>query len=370
MIIVGTAVVNASTGKVNLVAPMGFGTARGVRLSNYTSVTLTLINISGTEQSQEYLAPQTQMIYTSANIGATPIVESDQPASVVAEYLLVEWSTEPDVDFIGTYPAALPSPIQESPSTGAVIYSSTTVTPASQASPFVVDVHAFQSILLNMKSASNGFPQLNYFWLDANQNLIDQGVLLRPSDGTGTFWAGLRLNVKGYYLALTLSGNTNSFAALYVTASLTPITTGLDVEVLNPVGSKVYPAILTPQLAWDNNIPVNAIGSHALPVVNKPPVIGGWYHLQASYPSDAVFVLQLQEEGSTFHTVGHGDTSLLLTSGEGVTVNSTVYIEKDIYIRPAFLDNINARWFYIDVITASTTADMSMSLAPRTGVYQ
>lgn len=115
MIVVGTAVVNASTGKVELIAPMGFGTARGVRLSNFTGDTLILTDISGTSQSQEYLAPQTQMVYPTANVGNTPFVLGySYPPSQVAANLLVEWSTDPDADFIGTYPASLPTGITTS----------------------------------------------------------------------------------------------------------------------------------------------------------------------------------------------------------------------------------------------------------------
>lgn len=136
MIVVGTATVNSSTGKVDLVAPLGFGTARGVRLSNFTGDTITLTNIAGTSQSQEYLAPQTQMVYSTTNIGATPTaVGTSYSSDQIASNLLIEWSTDPDSDFIGTYPAALPAAISNT-NGASVIYSEGNI-PTSGA-PFVV----------------------------------------------------------------------------------------------------------------------------------------------------------------------------------------------------------------------------------------
>lgn len=128
MIVVGTATVNPSTGKVELVAPLGFGTARGIRLSNFTGDSLILTNISGVDQSQEYLAPQTQMVYPTDNIGATPtIVGYSYGSEQIAQNLLVEWSTEPNADFIGTYPAALPAAISAT-GIGSSIFDSGTIT--------------------------------------------------------------------------------------------------------------------------------------------------------------------------------------------------------------------------------------------------
>lgn len=112
MIIVGTAEVNSSTGQVELIAPMGFNTAEGVRLSNFTGDTVTITGINGRDQSQEYLAPQTQMVYATANIGATPtVIGFTYTAEQIAANLLVEWSTDPSNDFLGTYPTALPTGI-------------------------------------------------------------------------------------------------------------------------------------------------------------------------------------------------------------------------------------------------------------------
>lgn len=110
MIVPGTATVNPDTHYVELSAPMGFGTARGVRLSNFTGTTITLQNISGVDQSQEYLAPLTQMVYPTSNVGVTPRAFGvGYPSDQIAQNLLVEWSTDPGADFLGTYPAALPT---------------------------------------------------------------------------------------------------------------------------------------------------------------------------------------------------------------------------------------------------------------------
>jgi hypothetical protein len=109
VIVPGTAIVNASTGKIELIPPLGFGTARGIRLSNYNTDTLTLTDISGTSQSQEYLPPQTQMVYATDNVGRTPtIIGQTLTSATLVTNILVEWSTDPAADFIGTYPVGLP----------------------------------------------------------------------------------------------------------------------------------------------------------------------------------------------------------------------------------------------------------------------
>lgn len=116
MIVPGTATVNPSTGIVQISAPMGFGTTRGVRLSNYTTDVLILTNISSVDQSQEYLPPQTQMVYPSVNVGILPTVTGvTLPAASIAANLFVEWSTDPTNDFVGTYPAALPVKVAYQP---------------------------------------------------------------------------------------------------------------------------------------------------------------------------------------------------------------------------------------------------------------
>lgn len=118
MILVGTASVTPN-GTIELVAPMGFGTARGLRLTNYTppgssdgkGAVITIANISGRDQSSEYLFPGVQMVYPSVNASDIPtvsIVSGSMTAAQVAAGLFAEWSTEPTVDFLGTYPASVP----------------------------------------------------------------------------------------------------------------------------------------------------------------------------------------------------------------------------------------------------------------------
>lgn len=371
MIVVGTATVNPHTGKVELNAnsAMGFGTARGVRLSNFTSVSLTLTNISGVDQSQEYLAPQTQMVYPTANIGATPIIESDQPAAVIAEFLLVEWSTDPDTDFIGTYPAALPVPITESPSTGSVIFASTAPVTATQAKPFIVDTHAFDSILLNFQGGAAGTSDVYYYWLDQDQTVLSQGCLI--SGVTSGEVLGFQMNVKAYYLALWIDGNTHTFANMHVSAALAPMSTDVDVQALFGNGTKVFSSVGNSVYNWDNNIPVNTVQTHThLPLTPTQNVIGGRFRLVAVYPKDAMFIIQLDKNASSnlWNGLGNAGVQVMLTAGEGTLYNNaSYYVDKEITLAPVPLDFSNSGWFMIRVDVASTTTDMSLKLIPMNG---
>lgn len=112
MIIVGQASVNPDTGNVELVAPLGFATARAVRVSNFNSDAVILSNISGVDQSQEYLMPQQQNVYPTANAGRVPTANGlSLPPDQIATNLLVEWSTDPQADFLGTYPVGIPAQV-------------------------------------------------------------------------------------------------------------------------------------------------------------------------------------------------------------------------------------------------------------------
>jgi hypothetical protein len=111
MIVVGEAVVQG--GKVVITPPtLGFGAVRAVRLTNYTANVLIVSNISGIDQSQEYLLPLQQMVYESLNTSGVPSISvKDIGAAISAPpTVLVEWSTDPLPDFPGTYPTTIGEP--------------------------------------------------------------------------------------------------------------------------------------------------------------------------------------------------------------------------------------------------------------------
>lgn len=111
MITVGQAVLQGS--KVVLAPPsLGWGAVRAVRLTNYTQNVLILTNLSGQSQSQEYLLPLQQNVYESANVGVPPsITVLDVGGGIVTPpTVLVEWSTAPLDDFIGSYPTVIGAP--------------------------------------------------------------------------------------------------------------------------------------------------------------------------------------------------------------------------------------------------------------------
>lgn len=160
MIVVGTATVNDNTGKVELRAPLGFGAVRALRLSNFNADAIILTNISGVDQSQEYLQPQQQMVYQSINVGNIPTLNGlSLPPTQIASNLLVEWSTDPTADFIGTYPVGLPSQISSTNGTSRT----NTITPANTPTLFntFVDLGAipteYGSIDYELNGAGNPY---------------------------------------------------------------------------------------------------------------------------------------------------------------------------------------------------------------------
>lgn len=84
----------------------GFDTVKAVRLTNYTADAIVLTGISGLDpNSVEYLMPLQQMVYHTDNISSVPVLKGLQLGTDLnAAAVFVEWSTEPELDFIGTYP--------------------------------------------------------------------------------------------------------------------------------------------------------------------------------------------------------------------------------------------------------------------------
>ena len=94
---------------VLILPPQGFGAINGLRLTNYTGMTLLLNNMASTGQGEEYLFPQQQMVYHTRNISAPPEAQGFFTQKAFAPgQLFVEWSDDSINDFIGQYPAFLP----------------------------------------------------------------------------------------------------------------------------------------------------------------------------------------------------------------------------------------------------------------------
>lgn len=180
-IIVGTATVQGN--KVILSAPMGFGTARGLRISNFTPDTLILNNISGTDQSQEYIAPQTAMVYRTLNVQQAPYVQGFNYAPAqIAPNILLEWSTDPDSDFVGTYPAALPAKI----SVESLTIANVTSASGTAISETVDLTNAGPQVALILSCFGTG-KVWTLSWLDDNDNtLITSFVNTTSFDGSST----------------------------------------------------------------------------------------------------------------------------------------------------------------------------------------
>jgi hypothetical protein len=191
MIIPGTADVDASTSLIMLRAPFGFSTARGVRVSNYNQDAIILTDISGTDQSQEFLMPLSQMVYPSVNAGRVPSARAFSSATVAAaDAILVEWSDDPDHDFLGTYPVALPVALYEFHNTYIGNVTSTAQTYLTPQKSLALYIYSGDSgggtITLNWNNIAPGFPQQSITIggkqaAAAGSLVVQAGTLLLPT---------------------------------------------------------------------------------------------------------------------------------------------------------------------------------------------
>lgn len=108
MIVLGSATVEGSD--VVIDPPVGqFGGVKAVRLTNYSPDAIKLGNVTGKNAGgQEYLMPFQQNVYGIESVRNPPTALGVVLGSGFnTESLFVEWSTEPEIDFPGTYPTAL-----------------------------------------------------------------------------------------------------------------------------------------------------------------------------------------------------------------------------------------------------------------------
>lgn len=104
-IFLGTPVLDAGSARVLLPAPVGFASVLAMRVANTTTDVVVLVNAHGTDQSQEYLLPLTQLVYRMSNVTSVPSATGlSLPVASIEAGLLVEFSSDPDTDFPGTYP--------------------------------------------------------------------------------------------------------------------------------------------------------------------------------------------------------------------------------------------------------------------------
>lgn len=109
-IFLGSTSFDEQNDKLVIKPPFGFNTIQGVRIANYTVDVLILQNITGDNLSdRQYLPPATQMFYPIRNAQDYPTMDGLQIGpDLPNEQVLIEWSDDPDNDFLGTYPYALP----------------------------------------------------------------------------------------------------------------------------------------------------------------------------------------------------------------------------------------------------------------------
>lgn len=107
MIVPGKATV--VNGTVQIKAPFGFNSVAAVRLANYLTNSVLVSGLEGDNQSIHTLLSVQQMVYVTRNVNTPATLMStgtDTPAAVAAG-IVVEWSTDPEHDFVGVYPAQL-----------------------------------------------------------------------------------------------------------------------------------------------------------------------------------------------------------------------------------------------------------------------
>ena len=156
-ILIGTTKVVGNT--VVLLPPAGFGSVGAIRLSNYTAFPVTVNNIGGRGQSAELLMPNQQNVYPTQNVSTTPslVPTSTDTVTDVATNVYVEWSTEPEHDFLGVYPAQLSLPANVVaqaiftagvPSVGLFSLITGSIQVNSGASSASFDVHLYASVMI------------------------------------------------------------------------------------------------------------------------------------------------------------------------------------------------------------------------------
>lgn len=136
MIVLGTAVVRGNV--VSITPPEGgFGGIKAARLSNYTGDVLILTNISSDSPGQEYLMPFQQSVYHIENVRTPPkVVGVTLGSTFSTASLLIEWSTEPLIDFPGTYPVGIAqAPINPTIATDGVVVMAASATGQIPAGP-------------------------------------------------------------------------------------------------------------------------------------------------------------------------------------------------------------------------------------------
>lgn len=109
-IFIGTAIVTSNPPSVIIDSPTGgFGGIEAARISNYTGELLEMFNVTGdAPTSTQYLLPFQSNVFQMHNVRQPPIiVAAGLGTSFDTEAVLVEWSTDPRIDFPGTYPVGL-----------------------------------------------------------------------------------------------------------------------------------------------------------------------------------------------------------------------------------------------------------------------
>lgn len=131
----GSSTFNKQGDTFEIQSPTGdFNNMNGLRITNYTVDILVLVNINGDTQSTEYLMPFCQMVYPLRNIQDYPKMYGKQlGADIPSEQILIEWSTDAENDFLGTYPFAVPLiPYTPISSTDAISATTTTIIATEQ----------------------------------------------------------------------------------------------------------------------------------------------------------------------------------------------------------------------------------------------
>lgn len=212
-------------GVAKLLPPAGFNSIAAVRLSSFNPVPVIVNNVGGWGQSgQQYLMPNQSNVYATQNVSTTPTlgpVPSDTIADVLTN-VYVEWSTDPQVDFVGVYPAQLSLPAdvvaeaifeQGVPN---VLITDTVVSQLAIPSPSqsqYIDVSKYASvtILCDNNLQEPGW-NLEYFWFihnNAGYNQVGSGYWGDPTPVPVTQSVPLTpitIPVQGQYLAIVNSG--------------------------------------------------------------------------------------------------------------------------------------------------------------------
>lgn len=272
MILIGSTKVVGQ--QLQLVPPTGFNSVQAVRLSNFADNPVILNNVSGIDQSQQYLMPVQCMVYSSSNVSNPPTIQptGTDTAAGIATKVLVEWSTDPQTDFQGTYPAPIMVPAdvvaqaifaQGVPNvlTETTLFNGT-VAAGNTIAPIPVSGYASIDLILSVSSSPTSVPGACGIQLSSSDSLVISGFGM-PSPPSFSF---------PYYWQIPVTSGSLIISNLYgaTNVNVQAVGTNRPVTQISVLGN-VYPRRFAFTGAYTAGVDVTLVASDGYPAASPTP---------------------------------------------------------------------------------------------------